>query len=78
MSDTTEKGAGRGRGKWTAKGVQAGVNADVEAMKVLIADMAARLDALEGGGAPEEEVPLDPDVPYVDNTLPGDLPAEEA
>jgi hypothetical protein len=75
MSDT-EKGAGRGRGKWTAKGVQAGVNADVEAMKVLIADMAARLDALEGGGAPEEEVPLDPDVPYVDNTLPGDLPAE--
>jgi hypothetical protein len=74
MSDT-EKGAGRGRGKWTAKGVQAGVNADVEAMKVLIADMAARLDALEAGGA--EEVPLDPDEPYVDNTLPGDLPAEE-
>lgn len=60
MSEVTEeKGPGRGRGKWTAKGVQAGVNADVEAMKVLIADMAARLDALEAG----EEVPLDPDEP---------------
>lgn len=62
MSDTEEKGPGRGRGKWTAKGVQAGVNADVEAMKVLIADMAARLDALEAG----EEVPLDPEEPLPD------------
>jgi hypothetical protein len=61
MSDTGAevKGPGRGRGKWTAKGVQAGVNADVEAMKVLIADMAARLDALEAG----EDVPLDPEEP---------------
>jgi len=64
MADT-EKGAGRGRGKWTAKGVQAGVNADVEAMKVLIADMAARLDALEAG---EADVPLDPDEPLPEPT----------
>lgn len=79
MSDT-EKGAGRGRGKWTAKGVQAGVNADVEAMKVLLADMAARLDALEGGAAPEEEVPLDPEVPFeppVEEVPVDEVPVEE-
>ena len=57
---------------WTAKGAQAAQQQDIEALKALVADMAARLDALEGG---EEEVPLDPDQPYVDNTLPGDLPA---
>jgi hypothetical protein len=72
MSEVTEeKGAGRGRGKWTAKGVQAGVNADVEAMKVLIADMAARLDALEAG----EEVPLDPEEPLPEP--PEEVPVEE-
>jgi hypothetical protein len=57
----SDKGPGRGRGAWTAKGVQAGVNADVEALKAVIADMAARLDALEAGDA---EVPLDPEVPF--------------
>jgi hypothetical protein len=68
MSDTGEvKGPGRGRGKWTAKGVQAGVNADVEAMKVLIADMAARLDALEAG----EDVPLDPEEPLPEESTEG-------
>ena len=72
MSETEGKKANRGRGLWTAKGVQAAQQQDIEALKVLVADMAARLDALEGG---EEEVPLDPDQPYVDNTLPGDLPA---
>jgi hypothetical protein len=67
MSDTESKGPGRGRGKWTAKGVQAGVNADVEAMKVLIADMAARLDALEAG----EDVPLDPEEPLPEEPTEG-------
>lgn len=70
MSET-EKGPGRGRGKFTAKGMQAGMAGDIEALKALVADYGARLDALEAG---DEEVPLDPDQPYVDNTLPGDLP----
>lgn len=60
MSDVEAKGPGRGRGKWTAKGVQAGVSGDVEALKAIVADMAARLDALEAG----EDAPVDPDVPF--------------
>jgi hypothetical protein len=75
MSDTTEKGPGRGRGKFTAKGAQAAMAGDIEALKALVADYGARLDALEGG---DEGVPLDPDQPYVDNTLPGDLPEDSA
>jgi hypothetical protein len=70
----SDKGPGRGRGAWTSKGVQAGVNADVEAMKVLIADMAARLDALEADDA-EVEVPLDPEVPFEPPVE--EVPAEE-
>lgn len=74
MSDVDAgKGPGRGRGKWTAKGVQAGVNADVEAMKVLMADMAARLDALEAG---EPEVPVDPEVPFEPAEPEPEQPAE--
>ena len=78
MSDT--KGPGRGRGAFTAKGAQAAASADIEALKALVADFAARLDALEADEEtqPTEPEVLDPEVPYVDNTLPGDLPAEEA
>jgi hypothetical protein len=54
-----DAGPGRGRGPWNAKGVQAAQSEDIEAMKALIADMATRLDALEGG----EDVPTDPEVP---------------
>ena len=72
MSDV-EKGPGRGRGAFTAKGRQAAIAGDLEALKALVADFGARLDAIEAGDA---EVPLDPEEPYVDNTLPGDLPAE--
>lgn len=75
MSEVTpDKGPGRGKGKFTAKGVQAAMANNIEELKALVADFGARLDAIEAGDAVE----LDPDVPYVDNTLPGDLPAEGA
>lgn len=54
-----EAGAGRGRGPWNAKGVQAAQSGDIEALKALVADMATRLDALEAG----EDVPTDPETP---------------
>jgi hypothetical protein len=54
-----EAGAGRGRGPWNAKGVQAAQAGDIEALKALVADMATRLDALEAG----EDVATDPEVP---------------
>lgn len=50
-----DKGEGRGRGKWTAKGVQATQQGDIDALKALVAEMAERLDALEGEGEPTEE-----------------------
>ena len=60
MSDTMSKGPGRGRGPWNAKGVQAAQSGDIEALKALVADMATRLDAIDGG---EPDVPTDPEVP---------------
>jgi hypothetical protein len=54
MSDT-EKGVGRGRGKFTAAGVQAQTAVDIEGLKAAVqaladagADVEARLEALEG------------------------------
>jgi hypothetical protein len=55
-----EKGPGRGRGKWNARGMQAAQSGDIEALKALVADMATRLDALDGGAT---DTPTDPDVP---------------
>ena len=64
MSD--EKGPGRGRGAFTAKGAQAAASADIEALKALVADFAARLDALEADEEtqPTEPEVLDPEVPF--------------
>jgi len=49
-----EKGPGRGRGRWTAAGVQAQQASDIEALKAAVqamaeagADQEARLEALE-------------------------------
>jgi hypothetical protein len=55
-----DAGAGRGRGPWNAKGVQAAQSGDIEALKALVADMATRLDAIEGG---DVDTPTDPEVP---------------
>jgi len=55
----TEKGPGRGRGPWNARGVQAAQSGDIEALKALVADMATRLDAIDAG----EDVPTDPETP---------------
>lgn len=49
-TEPQDKGEGRGRGKWTAKGVQAQQSNDIEQLKSLVNEMAARLDALEGEG----------------------------
>jgi copper homeostasis protein CutC len=46
----TEKGAGRGKGRFTERGVQAQQSADIEALKALVNEMAGRLDALEAAG----------------------------
>ena len=53
VSDTMDKGEGRGRGKWTARGVQAQQNEDIAELKALVTEMAARLDELEGGETEE-------------------------
>lgn len=45
--ETDQKGAGRGKGRWTVRGVQAQQAADIEELKALVAEMAAELDALE-------------------------------
>lgn len=50
----TPKGEGRGRGRWTERGVQATQASDIEALKTLVAEMAARLDDLEDGGTTDE------------------------
>jgi hypothetical protein len=54
MSDVEEKGAGRGRGRFTAAGVQAQQSTDIEGLKAAVAaladagaDVEARLEALE-------------------------------
>ena len=66
-------GAGRGRGPWNAKGVQAAQSGDIETLKALVADMATRLDAIEAG---DTETPTDPEVPVepvpVDPEVPGE------
>lgn len=51
MSDQTQsdKGAGRGRGRWTERGAQAAQQGDIEDLKALVAEMGVRLDALEAG-----------------------------
>jgi hypothetical protein len=71
-------GAGRGRGPWNAKGVQAAQSGDIEALKALVADMATRLDALEAGDTEtptDPEVPVDP-VPVDPEPTPEEPPAE--
>jgi nucleotide-binding universal stress UspA family protein len=57
MSD--EKGPGRGRGRFTAAGVQAQQSADIEALKAAVAALAAagqdleiRVEVLEGTPEP--------------------------
>ena len=49
MSTMDPKGEGRGRGQWTAKGRQAAQQGDIDALKALVEEMGARLDALEAG-----------------------------
>ena len=50
MSETVDpKGEGRGRGQWTEKGRQAAQQGDIDALKALVEEMGARLDALEAG-----------------------------
>jgi hypothetical protein len=71
---TVEKGPGRGRGAWNAKGVQAAQAGDIEALKALVADMATRLDALDGG----EDVPTDPEVPVDPVPIDPEVPEEPA
>jgi hypothetical protein len=47
------KSPSRGRGPWTAKGVQAAQQNDIDQLKALVTEMAGRLDAIEAG----QEVP---------------------
>jgi hypothetical protein len=65
MSDPTPvdpKGPGRGRGPNTARGVQAALRNDVDELKTLVAEYAARLDALEAAGITEPPMvdPVEP------------------
>lgn len=54
MSETTSKGEGRGRGKWTERGVQAQQSSDIAELKALVTEMAAELDALEAEDGTDE------------------------
>lgn len=47
MSDTMDKGTGRGRGRYTAAGVQAQQATDIEALKAAFAQHIADHEAAE-------------------------------
>lgn len=51
-----DKGEGRGRGHWTERGAQAAQQGDIDALKTLVSEMGARLDALEAGETEVTEV----------------------
>lgn len=58
----SDKGTGRGKGVWTAKGVQAQQSQDIAELKQIIAEMQARLEELEpddGGEQPAPETPTE-------------------